>query len=319
MKRPGTVSRDGLKRRLSALAGYGEAVASELTAEQWRPRRAAHEARVDALVRPHLSRRGLGVAHPVEDFLFTYYPYRPAAIRRWHPGAGCTLTGDVGDFAAAKAYRVEDGRACLDDGLLRARHGQVEWTRRLLAATRERPPFLGCFGLHEWAMVYGQRPDEQRHTAYPLRLGREQTDAVTRSHRITCTHFDAFRFFTEPARRLNVLQPTRQDQSGHEQPGCLHAAMDCYKWAFKLAPMTPSELVVDCFELAREVRQVDMRASPYDLGSLGLEPIRIETAEGKTAYLAHQRDFAARSNELRERLISVCDTVIELTAPTHAW
>jgi hypothetical protein len=260
---------------------------------------------------PHLSRRRRGIAHPVEDFLFTYYSYRPAALRRWHPGAGVTLTGEVGDFTAAKGYRVEDGRACLDGGFLRARQSQVEWTRGLLAATRERPPLLGCFGLHEWAMVYRQRDDEHRHPAYPLRLGREHTDAVTSSHRVTCTHFDAFRFFAEPARRLNVLQPARQLQTGTEQPGCLHAAMDCYKWAFKLAPMTPSELVVDCFELAREVRQVDMRASPYDLRSLGLSPIRIETAEGKTAYLAHQRDFAARSNELRDRLVLVCDTLLE--------
>ena len=71
--------------------------------------------------------------------------------------------------------------------------------------------------------------------------------------------------------------------------------MDTYKWAYKLAPLTSSELVADCFALARDVRQVDMQAAPYDLRELGVEPIRIETAEGKQAYVAHQRDFAARS------------------------
>ncbi len=95
---------------------------------------------------------------------------------------------------------------------------------------------------------------------------RRGTDDVVESHRITCTHFDAFRFFTDEARPLNLLQPTREvSSSSNEQPGCLHASMDVYKWAYKLAPLTPSELVADCFELARDVRQVDMQAAPYDL------------------------------------------------------
>ena len=31
--------------------------------------------------------------------------------------------------------------------------------------------------------------------------------------------------------------------------------MDLYKWAYKLSPLVPSELVADCFELAREIRR----------------------------------------------------------------
>lgn len=144
------------------------------------------------------------------------------------------------------------------------------------------------------------------------------TENVVQSHRITCTHFEAFRCCTEPAPPLNVLQPTREEQQANEQPGCLHAATDCHKWAYQLAPLAPSELVADCFELAREAREVDMRASPYDLRSLDVEPIRIETAEGKAAYIAHQRDFAAQSNSLRARLISVCDAVLQASRPTYA-
>ena len=86
--------------------------------------------------------------------------------------------------------------------------------------------------------------------------------------------------------------------------------MDCYKWAYKLAPVSSSELVADCFALAHEVREVDMRASPYDLRSLGVDPIPIETAAGKAAYVKHQRDFAERSNVLRRRLIAVCDAAL---------
>jgi hypothetical protein len=48
-----------------------------------------------------------------------------------------------------------------------------------------------------------------------------------------------------------------------------------------------------------------MRASPYDLSRLGFAPIRIETAEGRAEYETCQRDFAARSQPLRARLIAL--------------
>src|SRR5947199_6359329 len=64
-----------------------------LGTREWREREAAHHARVDALLRPHLERARRGEKHPVEDFLFTYYSHRPARLRRWHPGAGIVLAG----------------------------------------------------------------------------------------------------------------------------------------------------------------------------------------------------------------------------------
>ena len=146
------------------------------------------------------------------------------------------------------------------------------------------------------------RTDDVRHD-WPLRLGAEGTDAVVESHRIGCSHFDAFRFFTPTARPLNTLQPGRDDRPAFEQPGCLHAGMDLYKHAFRLSPMVPSDLVADCFELARDIRVLDMRAAPYDLADLGFEPVRIETAEGKAAYVEAQRGFAERGAPLRARLI----------------
>jgi hypothetical protein len=181
--------------------------------------------------------------------------------------------------------------------------------RRLLAATADRPAFTGCFGLHEWAMVY--RDEGTRHPI-PLRLGQAGTDAVVEAHQIRCSHFDAFRFFTPAAVDRNRLRPTRETQPDLEQPGCLHAGMDVYKWAYKLSPAVPAELVADCFELAVEIRELDMRASPYDLRGHGYEPVAIETAEGKAAYVAAQREFARRGTDLRTRLIDVCD---QLTAP----
>ena len=64
----------------------------------------------------------------------------------------------------------------------------------------------------------------------------------------------------------------------------------------------------DAFLLAREIRLLDMQASPYDLGDLGHPPVAIETPEGKAQYLGRQRAFAERSNELRRRLLAVLDT-----------
>jgi hypothetical protein len=261
----------------------------------WEARRAAHEARVDAWIEPHLARRRLGRKHPVEDFLFTYYSYRPAQLRRWHPGAGVVLDGSGEDAAMVPARRAD----------------AIAWIRDLLAATAARTPQLGCFGLHEWAMVYRQTQDELRHNAWPLRLGPDGTDAVVDASRIRCSHFDAFRFYTAPARPLNLLQPTRETQTANEQPGCLHANMDLYKHAYKLAPLVPGELIADCFELARDVRTLDMRASPYDLADLGYEPVPIETAEGRARYVEAQRSFAERAAPLRGRLIDECERLLQ--------
>ena len=282
-----------------------------LWTDEWRSRRLAHERRVDGWVVPYLHRRSRRIAHPVEDFLFTYYTFSPAALRRWHPGFGTRLLGDgLGFLSEVKGYDVQDSYAEGDPRLAVREAATIERIRHLLVATQSRPMVLGCFGLHEWAMVYRQSAEERRHASYPLRLGGPGTDSLVERHRIACTHYDAFRFFTPQARPLNAVQPTRASQADLEQPGCLHATMDLYKWAFKLSPFTSAELVADCFTLAREVRLVDMQASPYDLSALGVEPLRIETAAGKAEYVAAQRSFAEQATPLRERLIDVCDQVL---------
>src|SRR5581483_1197236 len=133
--------------------------------------------------------------------------------------------------------------------------------------------------------------------------GAARTAAVVDATPVRCSHFDAYRFFTPAARPLNRLHPTRETRPDNEQPGCLHANMDLYKWAYKLSPLVPSELVVDCFELARDIRELDMRASPYDLAALGYHPVRVETPEGRAEYAAAQRAFAERAAPLRARLL----------------
>nr|WP_218910504.1 3-methyladenine DNA glycosylase [Nocardioides thalensis] len=273
--------------------------------EAWRERAEAHRARVDAYVAPHLARREAKVKHPVFDFLFTYYSHRPAQLRRWHPGFGVVLTGAEEEYGGGKGYAP--GPVTVAASYVASQQPLIASLHRLLTATAGRAPHFGCFGLHEWAMVYRLAEDETRHAAWPLRLGPAGTDEVVESHRIACSHFDAFRFFTPPARPLNTLSPGRDDRPAFEQPGCFHAGMDLYKHAFRLSPMICSDLVADCFELAWDIRVMDMRAAPYDLADLGFEPVRIETPEGKQEYVAAQRDFAERAAPLRQRLIAECE------------
>jgi hypothetical protein len=274
-----------------------------LDEQTWRARAAAHAARVDAFVQPHLTRRRDGRKHPVHDFLFTYYSQRPAQLRRWHPGYGLALE-HAPEYSGLKGYR--DGT--VSEAHVRARSALIDSILALLRATAGRPAQFGCFGLHEWAMVH--QSDATRHD-WPLRLGRAGTDEVLESHRVACSHFDAFRFFTPTARPLNALSPGRDNRAAYEQPGCLHANMDLYKHAFRLTPMVCSDLVADCFELALDIRVIDMRASPYDLVDLGFEPVRIETTEGKQEYAAAQRVFAARAAPIRERLIAECERLLD--------
>jgi hypothetical protein len=282
-------------------------VTATLTRSEWTSQADAHGVRVDALVADHLDRRRRREAHPVEDFLFTYYPTRPSQLRVWHPGPGVRLM-DAAEYDGRRGYTYADGAAFVDRAEVVRRRDSIQWIRQLLAATADRQPQFGCFGMHEWAMVY--RTSDVRHRKWPLRLGAEGTDQVVESHKIACSHFDAFRFFTAPARGLNVLQPTRESQPALEQGGCLHANMDLYKWAGKLMPFAPSSLVLDCFELARDIRTLDMRASPYDLSGLGYEPVAIETPAGKAEYATAQRSFAARARPLRLRLVALCDDLL---------
>jgi hypothetical protein len=280
-------------------------VVEVLAPEQWRARVEAHEARVAPWLAPRLDRRSRGEKHPVDDFLFEYYPYRPGQLRTWHPGAGVALAGQ-----GARAWLAHRGYVQVDEGVvadpssLGQRADTLRSIVRLLAATAAREGRFGCFGLHEWAMVYQLDQDDLRHAAWPLRLPASEIDAVVEAAPLRCTHWDAFRFFTPAARPHNERQISRGDQQQLEQPGCLHATMDLYRWAMAAAPLVASELVGDCFELARDVRTLDMQAAPYDLRGLGLEPVRVETAEGRSEFAARQRDVAARGARLRSRLLA---------------
>lgn len=275
-----------------------------LTAPEWRARAEAHAERADALTAGHRARTAAREKHPIEDFLFTYYSYSPSLLRRWHPGADVELEDAAATPRAEWRWYApgdEPGSLVVDRASMTAEKGaMLGLVERMLRRTASRPGAFGCFGLHEWAMVY--RQGEHRHPV-PLRLGQAATDEVVEAHELRCTHIDAFRFFTPEATPRNRFTPTRESQPELEQPGCLHAGMDVYKWAVKLGPLAPGELLLDAFELARDIRYLDMQASPYDMEPWGGEPVRIETAEGKAEYVRRQRGFAERANGLRRELL----------------
>lgn len=282
-----------------------------LALAEWEPVALAHAERVDAETAAHRRRASRGETHPVDDFVYSYYGTRPARLRRWHPGAGVGLE-DAPERETWPWYVVADGVATVDiTHFWGVRGATVDFVTGLIGATLRQPARLGCFGLHEWAMVY--RDADTRH-ALPLRLGGDGTDAVVDANPLTCTHFDAYRFFTSDAAPRNERTLTRDGQATSEQPGCLHAAMDLYKWCVKLSPAISSSLTWDCFSLAVEVRRLDMAASPYDVSGFGIATVAIETAAGKAEYARRQQEFSVRSDALRRRILTECETIRTLVA-----
>ena len=254
-----------------------------------------------------------GQAHPVDDFLFTYYPFSMRKLTQWHPGPGIAIEHDdsVPDWLTRPPYQTQEGWTLLNPASLSAKQVmRIRWIRDLLVATQNRPPYFGCHGLHEWAMVYGGEQVRHGETC-PLRLPQSEIDQIVENRPLFCSHFDAFRFFQPAAQPLNRMQPDMDSRMANEQPGCLHVGMDLYKWASKSMPWVSSDLQLRCFELAVGLRSLDMRASPYDLSEFGLEPVKIETSEGRRLYETEQRRLAEEAAPLRDYLIEALSQTIQ--------
>ncbi|EFM43663.1 hypothetical protein HMPREF0277_1308 [Corynebacterium accolens ATCC 49726] len=273
-----------------------------LSTADWKARMDEHERRAtDRLERF----RHPGSYHPVFDFLFEYYPVRPSHLKRWHPGIGTALEGDAPQASWRDYRETPDGITVDVESYMQRRGSSVDYILDLLRRSATNPVHFDCFGLHEWAMVY--HTDSPRHDL-PLRLGAEGTNRVVDTHSLKCSHYDAFRFFTPPARPLNLTVLHREDQPTNDQVGCVHVSMDLYKWAWKLGPLVPGDLFLDCLDLAIDARILDMEASPYDCRDWGLGVVPIETPEGKAIYVNRQRGLAQRAQPLRERLVAVMET-----------
>jgi len=274
----------------------------------WPTRTARHHQMLSPLVEPYIKIRAQGKRQPVLDFLFEYYSFRANHLLKWNPGIRTTLPpewqpSDKRYVSSASGW-TQDPRDFPDK-----RKASLDWLIALQQGILSRPSAFGCYGLHEWAMVY--RSEQVRHEQVPLRLSPAEIAEFVDSQQIICSHYDAFRFFTDQAKPLNRLQPESDLRNTLEQGGCIHANMDLYKWVYKFYPWLDSDLLADTFLLAYETRTLDMMASPYDLTDYDLPAIPIETTDGRQEYIRRQKEIAARANDLRVRLL---DSLIELRA-----
>jgi hypothetical protein len=273
-----------------------------LARANWLELAASHGAKVAPIAANIRKRRDRSDRHPIDDFLWDYYTLRPSRLERWHPGFGIGLE-DAPEYGSQRGYETADGITQVSKTFVDERRESFEWTLKLLRETSHREPKFQCFGFHEWAMLYKLEPNEVRHEQLPLRLTPKEIAEVVEAQELKCSHYDAFRFFVPSARSLNHMILVREDQHQNEQSGCLHANMDIYKWAYKSLPIVSSELLFKAFELATEIRILDMQATPYDLTEWGYEPVKTETPEGKNEYARWQRLFQIRAQELRAELI----------------
>lgn len=250
-------------------------------------------------------------------------------LEQWHPGLDVTLElgqtgGNTPKPFQGRHYRHDAQGITLDRGTLSDKERfRIRHIHNLLALTQNRTPNFSCFGMHEWAMVYrgndtSQGGDIRHQESAPLRLTQAEIDQVVEERPLCCSHFDAVRFFAPAALPMNKLQPTLGLRHEFEQPACLHSNMDLYKWASKCMPWVGSHLLWRCFQLALSARELDMRASAYDLVDYGYSPVKVETHEGREQYETLQRNISNQALPLRQELMDSLSSLIGAPSPCSA-
>ncbi len=281
-----------------------------LPVAEWLKQRERHRERVHPFTSDRVQRASSAEPNAVYDFLFTYYSFRPSHLERWSPGADVVFEGpeDMPLDWPSDTVRSAHGWVIPSSSFPQHRVRYLEWCHHYLSSIAVRTPSFSCFGLHEWAMVY--KAPGVRHSQVPLRVSSEQVAQAVEGLGLRCSHYDAFRFFTPDAVPLNRQPLSREATSEHDQRACIHVTMDLYKFAFKIAPWCPSDLIADAFLLAAEARRIDMRASPYDLEGMGFAPICIENPEGRLEYVQEQRRIAELAVPVRSRLIRTYEMLL---------
>ncbi len=275
----------------------------ELSRTEWLHEQAEYLVRVTPHCQRKIDRSSRQEKHPVEDFLFEYYSHRPAHLKRWSPGIGVLLKdAKTEELSWSQFYKPVDGGLVIPLGTFpEHRQKYLRWSLDYLKAIANRDPTHSCMGMHEWAMLY--RADEPRHQRIPLRVSKETIIELVEQQGLRCTHYDAYRFFTAEASPRNRWKLSREVMIDHDQPGCIHVNMDLYQFAYKITPYIDGKLLADVFELTSVARELDMRASPYDVSELGLENMILESREGREVYVSEQKAIAERAAVLRSRMI----------------
>lgn len=296
-----------------------------LNLNTWTKRAELLKAEVSYVTHAFLTRRGVGEKHPIYDFLFTYYNYSPTKLNHWTPSIfeKIEISDTILDeyFWLKEPWFIKENDSLylnknrLNKSCLKAADFIASLSENILNQSNR----FNCFGLHEWAMVYKLSKEEIRHRDQKLRLTLNEISCFVESQNICCSHYDAYRFFTPEAKPLNMLNPTLEARKEMEQGGCLHANMDIYKWATRLWPWIGSDFILKAFLLAKEGRELDMRASPYDLSDYGYQPICIETEEGRIEYQKEQKNYAIKAKILRQELSHFCKNLLEYSNVNEAF
>lgn len=308
-------------------------IVTEMSISEWKSEALLHSSAMNELLYPpgktESERKHAVWEHPLYNFLHRYYKYSNDEICRYSPGVGVALNGvDRHEHLLVPRFLVVDSaRAYYSRSQLRAalkpggkfKDAYLFSNRDILKRTIAKPAFFGCYGMHEWAMLYsgrrtpGAEPLRRHQESAPLRISQSEIDDIVESGMLRCTHFDAWRFFHPTAQPMNMINPlSRSSQKIFEQPGCLHATMDLFKYAYQLYPFVPSSLLRRALELALWARRIDIRASPYDVAMYlnGQEPLCVETEEGRRAYVQEQEALTVASLPVREELFRVYDQVL---------
>jgi hypothetical protein len=149
-----------------------------LSSNVWHQLRDDHKEKVLPWITPRLERRSRHESHPVDDFLFEYYPISTNKLLNWHPGFGTSLEAteiEYEDFPTG-SYEFIDNKIQIRNEWLSKNQEAVISLIDFLTKTQERSVRSGCFGLHEWAMVLGT--EDVRHEKWQLRLSQEQIRAT---------------------------------------------------------------------------------------------------------------------------------------------
>jgi hypothetical protein len=241
--------------------------------------------------------------HPIYNFIFIYFFFNRKILFQYSPGIDVQIEA-IHDSQELMSINLapELQPVSSHQNYLAVSSTEKKIAKKFLQRTlqiqksiQSKLPSFWCFGLHEWAMQYHSTQQiSQKNSSFqslPLRVTQQQIESLLNPARheiqssvprLRCTHYDAIRFFTPSSVPLNAVSPspTRSTVDQFDQPGCIHVNMDLFKyahtislislllplrWAAKLYPFIPSSLLIDALEIALRAREIDMRASPYDL------------------------------------------------------
>ena len=279
-----------------------------LSEPDWRERQQAHRERHAEFLEREVKRRSQHRKDPTMDFMFEYYNYSPADVLRWTPGFGVLLQGaGAKEFLKNSRYVECESGVYLSLEQLVHRRRAITWVRDLLQTTTDREPFYGCYCIHEWALLYHSK---LLHPTFELRVSPEDIAAHVESGPIQCTHFEAYRFFSDQAKALCEVPLDRNTMMETEQSGCLHTNMDLFRWSYKLAPWVSGELVAGAFEVACKARTLDSSTCPYDLTPAGLQPTPIETEKGRELFVERQKAIRDEAMPLRRSLLDLYNHIL---------